>query len=106
MKLYEAILYGLVTYAGAAGFLWFHMQATTDLPVELRYSAGQPYGALIYFSRLSAHGRISLACSWLSLLAMFGGMMLLFGLAATIPPRHGPYAVTQPATSSPSAQRD
>jgi hypothetical protein len=99
MKLYEAIFCGLVTYAGVAGFLWFHMQAITDLPREKRLAGLGRYNTLIYFPMLSAHGKRSAVCSWLSLLVMFGGMMLLFGVVVTIPPQHGPYAVAQSSSS-------
>jgi hypothetical protein len=96
MKLYEAIFFGLVTYAGAAGFLWFYMQSVTALPAELRNPGFERYRPLIYFNRLSFHGRASVICAGLSILVMFGGMMLLFGLAISIP-MPPPHAVAPPA---------
>jgi hypothetical protein len=85
MKLYEAIFCGLVTYAGVAGFLWFYTQSVTALPKELRNPGFERYRPLIYFDRLTPHGRISVICAGLSMAVMIGGMILLFSVATSIP---------------------
>jgi hypothetical protein len=85
MKLYEAIFFGLVTYAGVAGFMRFYVQSVTALPEELRNPGFERYRPLIYFDRLTPRGRISVVCAVLSMAVMIGGMCLLFGLAISIP---------------------
>jgi len=85
MKLYEAIFFGLLTYAGCAGGLWFGVQGLLSLPPELQNPTLGRYRPLIYFNRLSHWGRVSVVCQGLSFLVMIGGMCLLFGLAISIP---------------------
>jgi hypothetical protein len=96
MKLYEAIFYGLMTYAGAAGFMWFLMKAIQTAP---RDDPGQRSMWGPKLSNLSDLGRMSVVCGALSLLIMVGGLMLLYGVAVSIPPQHGPYAVTHQVTA-------
>ncbi len=85
MKLFEAIVFGVLTYAGCAGMIWFGVQGMLALPPELRNPGNERYLPLIYFDRLSHWGRLSVVCQGLSLLVMIGGMCLLFGLAISIP---------------------